>query len=282
MDPEGVTITPKDHRYFDEREREIGRKLSLRKRAWYVSTRRNTFADDDERMWAEYPTTLEEAFKVSQEGVYLAKQIQAARLGGRIGKIPYKPNLPVNTFWDIGVGDDIAIWFHQQDNNANNFIDYFECSDQPYAHIIGAIQRKPYEIYGHHYLPHDANHRRPGLEALKTPKDMLEEGGLRNCVIVPRTLDLIGVGIQELRQAFPSYYFDETNCDAGLRHIEGYKKVWLTGPGVWGSEPAKNGHQHAVDAIRQHAQVADLVKQNALNGGDSFIPRRSNKSGRVA
>src|SRR5690606_29901146 len=100
-----------DHDYFDRKEREIGRPISLRKRAWYVATRRNDFADEDPKMWQEYPTTLEEAFQVSTEGVYLAKQLERARLEGRITKVPYRPGVPVNTFWDLGVNDEIAIWF---------------------------------------------------------------------------------------------------------------------------------------------------------------------------
>lgn len=281
MDPEGVLITPKDHRYFDEAEKKIGRPLNPRKRAWYVSQRRNIFADDDERMWSEYPTVLDEAFKVSTEGVYLAKQLENARRDRRIGKVPYNPNLPVNTFWDIGVGDDIAIWFHQQEGKANNFIDFYETSDQAYAHIIKELMLRPY-TYGWHYLPHDANHRRPGLESLKTPKDMLEDGGLRNLDIVPRTSDLVGVGIQQLRTAFNTYYFDEVRCDPGLRHLENYRKSWLAGPGLWGAEPHKNGHQHAADALRQHAQHAETVLRNASSTGRQQAPNRANRSGRVA
>jgi hypothetical protein len=282
MDPSLIVVPVKDHLYFDQMERVIGRPISAPKRAWYVATRRNDFADDDEMMWAEYPTTIDEAFKVSQEGVYLTKQISNARLSGRITKVPYNPLLPVNTFWDLGLNDDIAIWFHQLDGLANNFIDYFECSDQPYDYIIGKMQAKPYSVYGHHFLPHDGDQRRPGLHALKTPKDMLADGGLRNLHIVPRVTDLVGVGIQQLRSAFSSYYFDETNCDEGIKHLENYKKQWISAQGAWGEHPAKNGHQHAADALRQHAQFAEEVKRLCSISGKSQVPNRSNKSGRVA
>lgn len=281
MDPEGVVISRKDKDYFDRLEVVIERPLSDRKRAWYVSTRRNTFADDDERMWSEYPSTLEEAFKVSNEGVYLAKQISAARLGGRITKVPFRPDLPVNTFWDLGLNDDLAIWFHQQVGKANHWIDYFECSEQPYDHVVNALMQRPY-TYGFHYLPHDGDQRRPGAHRLQTPKDMLEDLGLRNVHIVPRTLDLVGVGIQQLRSAFDTYWFDEKNTEAGFKHLEGYRKVWLANQGLWGSEPAKNGHQHGADAIRQHAQIADIVLSNALNYGASRKPSRKNRSGMAA
>tara|TARA_R110002012_G_scaffold315261_2_gene528918 strand:- start:5839 stop:7392 length:1554 start_codon:yes stop_codon:yes gene_type:complete len=282
IDPAGVMIDARDTDYFNRMEREIGRPLSDRKRAWYVSTRRNTFADDDQKMWSEYPTTLEEAFKVSTEGVYLSKQLERARLDGRICKVPYRPGVPVNTFWDLGVNDEIAIWFHQVDGQADNFIDYFECSGEAYAYVARELfDKRPY-VYGHHFLPHDGAHRRPGAEVLKTSKDMLEEIGFRNVHIVDRTQDLVNVGIQSLRDDFSTYYFDEVKCDQGLKHLEGYRKAWNERMGVWSEHPQKNGHQHAADAIRQKAQAREEVKRLCVHRGATTTPRRSNRSGMAA
>ncbi|MFC3074937.1 hypothetical protein [Shinella pollutisoli] len=277
LDPEGVIITAKDHQYFDEKEREIGRPLPARKRAWYVSTRDNTFGGDEEKMWSEYPTTLDEAFKVSTEGVYLAKQLTTARQQSRIGRFPYRPGIPVNTFWDLGVDDDIAIWFHQTVGAMDHFIDYFECSNEAYDFVVRAMQAKGY-IWGRHYLPHDGDQRRPGQISLQTPRDMLEGLGLSQIVIVPRTADLVAIGIQELRADFATYCFDEEKCSPGLVHLENYRKAWNQGMGVWSEYPAKNGHQHAADAIRQKAQASDMVRRHALSTG-STVPRRRNRSG---
>lgn len=277
MDPEGVYISDKDHQYFNEKEREIGREISLRKRAWYISTRKNDFGDDDEKMWAEYPTTIDEAFKVSTEGVYLAKQISTARREGRITKVPYRPGIPVNTFWDLGVDDDIAIWFHQTVGPADHFIDYYEVSNEPYNIVVREMNSRGY-VWGRHYLPHDGDQRRPGQFSLQTPKDMLEGLGLKNIIIVPRTPDLVAVGIQELRQDFATYWIDEEKCAAGLVHLEGYRKAWNDGMGVWSEYPMKNGHQHAADAIRQKAQMSDEVRRFAFSTG-ATVPSRRNRSG---
>ena len=33
--------------------------------------------------------------------------------GRRIMRVPYDPALPVDTYWDLGTGDNTAIWFSQ-------------------------------------------------------------------------------------------------------------------------------------------------------------------------
>ncbi|MBB3947067.1 hypothetical protein GGQ73_003031 [Rhizobium skierniewicense] len=260
IDPEGIIITPKDDKYFDELEREIGREISLGKRAWYVATRLNDYSDDDEMMWQEYPSTVEEAFKVSTEGVILAKQMTRARAEGRITRVPWRPELPVNTFWDLGVDDDIAIWFHQSVGMMDHFIDYLECSGEPYSYVIAEMQKRGF-VWGHHFLPHDGNQRRPGALVIETPQEMLEGLRLQNIHIVPRTPDLMAIGLPALKDDFVNYVIDEEKCKQGILHIDNYRKSWNKNMGVWSDTPKKNGHQHAPDAIRQKAQYRDEVRR---------------------
>lgn len=281
MDPEGVIIEAKDHKYFDEMEREIGRPISIEKRAWYVSTRRSDFGDEDEKMWQEYPSTVREAFKVSVEGVILAKQLSIARSQGRITRVPYRPGIPVNTFWDLGVNDDIAIWFHQAVGLMDHWINYFECSGEPYSFVMAEMQRKGY-VYGHHWLPHDVEQRRPGALVIETPKQMLEGLGLKNIHVVPRTPDLMAAGIPALKEDFGNYMFDEEACAQGILHLDNYRKSWNKNMGVWSDMPHKNGHQHAADSLRQKAQAREEVARYAVSGGIRTKPFRRNRSGTVA
>ena len=281
MDPEGVIIEAKDHKYFDELERDIQRSISLAKRAWYVSTRRNDFADEDEKMWQEYPSTVREAFKVSVEGVILAKQMTIARAQNRITRVPYRPEIPVNTFWDLGVNDDLAIWFHQAVGLMDHFIDYFECSGEPYSFVLAEMQRRGY-LYGHHFLPHDVEQRKPGALVVETPKQMLEGLGLKNIHVVPRTPDLMAAGIPALKEDFVNYLFDEEKCAPGILHIDNYRKSWNEKMGVWSHAPHKNGHQHAADALRQKAQAREEVRRLVSVGGMKTRPTRRNRSGMAA
>ena len=115
------------------------------------------------------------------------------------------------------------------------------------------MQAKGY-TWGKHYLPHDGQHRSWGAEQLKSAEELLNELGLRNTVVVPRTPN-VTVAIRQCRDAFPRYRFDQTHCKAGLHHLEHYRKSWNERLGAWSEAPLKNGHQHAADALRQHAQV---------------------------
>lgn len=252
-DPEPVTISGKEHDYFNRLENIIAREIPLRKRAWYIATRDNEFGGDAQMMRQEYPSTPEEAFEQSTEGVYYAEQLAAARRQDRICDLPHDPSLPVNTFWDLGRDDDNAIWFHQKVGPWDHFIDFYEVSDAPFSTITNHMQSLGY-TWGRHYLPHDGNHRGYGVEQLKTPQDMLYELGLRNIQIVPQTPN-ITIGIRQTRDAFPKYRFDKTRCKAGLNHLDHYRKRWNARIGAFADEHLKNGHQHAADALRQHAQM---------------------------
>jgi hypothetical protein len=252
-DPQFIDIEGKDHDYFNKLENLLGRSISLPKRAWYVATRDNEFGGDQQMMLQEYPSTPEEAFEQSTEGVYYAVQLAAARRQGRICDLPHDPGLPVNTFWDLGRDDDMAIWFHQKVGPWDHFIDYYEIADAPFSAITNHMQSLGY-TWGRHYLPHDGSQRQYGISELQTSQDMLEELGLRNIQLVPKTPN-VTIAIKQCRDAFPKYRFDQTRCKSGLNHLDHYKKKWNARLGAWSDEHLKNGHQHAADALRQHSQM---------------------------
>ena len=103
--------------------------------------------------------------------------------------------------------------------------------------------------------------RRMQTERLVTYKDMIEEVGLKDIEIVPRA-DSVEVEIQLMRQDFSTYRFDETHCKAGIEHLDGFAKVFNKTMQVFTSAIAKNGHQHAADALRQKASAG---KHGMLN-----------------
>jgi hypothetical protein len=252
MDPEGIIITDKDHQYFDALEPKIGRDLPMRKRAWYVATRDADFKSKPERMWQEYPSTPEEAFQRSKEGTYYVNEFALARKQGRITTVPWEKAIPVNTFWDIGLNDEMTIWFHQRIGIQNRFIRYYENSGETFSHYVSYMQSLGY-VWGRHYLPHDGDTKRLGTVQNWTPKQMLEDLGLRNVEIVPR-IDRVQTGIQMVRDVFGSCWFDETNCKQGLIHLENYRKEWDARLAVWKDEPRHDKASNGADAFRGFAQ----------------------------
>ena len=252
MPVDSVKLTDKDNAYFERIESQIDQPISLEKRAWYIATRDADFSGSEEKMWQEYPSTPEEAFQQSTEGCYYTEQLAKARKESRIATVPVVEGVPVNTFWDIGASDGTAIWFHQRIGLENRFIKFYEAWGEPYSHFVKYMQGLGY-VWGRHYLPHDATHKRQQGTSVKSPIDMLEELGLQNIEIVPR-VDYIQHGIQATRDVFNQCWFDETNCKDGLAHLENYRKEWNDRAGCWKESPRHDIHSEAADAFRQFAQ----------------------------
>lgn len=260
IDPDGVTITDKDHEYFNRIEGETGMAINERKRAWYVATRNADFEENPEQMWQEFPSTPKEAFQVSTEGCYYATQLAATRKAGRICRIP-KLDLPVDTFWDVGNSDSTAIWFKQKVGIEHRFIKYYEASGETLGHYAKYLQDTGY-LMGKHFLPHDAAHKRLS-DHNKSIKEMLEDLGVKNIEIVPRITDEM-TGIQMTRNAFSQCIFDEEGCADGLKRLQNFKKAWNPQTGNWKPTPRPNDpNAHGSDAFRQFAQA---LEGGMLNG----------------
>ena len=276
MDPRGVVITAKDHEYFDRIEGEMSTRLTLRQRAWYIATRDADFSGDPEKMWQEYPSTPDEAFQQSTEGTYYAIQLSAARKDGRICRVPIVSNVPVNTFWDIGAGDGTAIWLHQKIGTEHRFIGFIEGWGEPYSYFVKQLQALGY-VWGTHYLPHDAEHKRQQGNRVEAPIQMLEDlaPGWR-FEIVP-VVDEIQHGIQRVRDVFGQCWFDEVACKAGIQHLAMYSKDWNSRLGCWKDLPKHDIHSEAADAFRQFAQG---YSEPTVRAGQR--PNRRNRSGMAA
>ena len=82
---------------------------------------------------------------------------------------------------------------------------------------------------------------------------MLENLGLKNIVIVP-CVDNINNGIQLVRDAFASCWFDQTECKEGITHLDQYKKQWNRTTERFMDTPRHDIHSEGADAFRQFAQ----------------------------
>jgi hypothetical protein len=246
----------------------MGCTIAAEQRAWYVATRNADFRSKPERMWQEFPSTPEEAFQKSTEGTYYVNELALARKQSRITVVPWEKAVPVNTFWDIGLNDEMAIWFHQRIGAQNRFIRYYENSGETFSHYVNYMQALGY-VWGRHYLPHDGDTKRLGTVQNWTPRQMLEELGLRNIEIVER-IDRVQTGIQMVRDEFGSCWFDEKDCDQGIKHLENYRKEWDARLAVWKDEPRHDKASNGADAFRQFAQGY------TANTGATYKRRNSN------
>lgn len=107
IDSNNVVISKHYSDYFNTLESITNNQLERGQRAWYVK-RALTQGEDMKR---EFPSTFDEAFESSNEGLYYGRQIVEARQQGRIKGVYYDANIPVHTAWDLGYNDSTAIWF---------------------------------------------------------------------------------------------------------------------------------------------------------------------------
>lgn len=238
------TIIPQHYAdYFDVLEKTAGVSLDQEQKTWYVK-RASTQGEDMKR---EYPSTPEEAFESSNEGLYYGRQMSEARQQGRIRSVYYDANTPVHTAWDLGYNDATAIWFFQQCGQETHLLEYYERSGEALTHYLHYLKNKPY-TYGKHIVPHDAavHEYSTGLSRVEVAR----QHGV-TFTIVPD----IGVneGIDAARNLLNRCWFDDGKCAKGLTALESYKKEWNDRHGCWASRPLHNFASHGADAFRMLA-----------------------------
>lgn len=257
MEPDGVAIPNELVDYFNEIEQLMGCTIDGGQRAWYAEKQRNDFAGAEERMWREYPSTPAEAFQQSVAGNYFAKELMALRKRGGITQVPTL-DLPVYTFWDIGNSDGCAIWFMQMLNQEDRFIWYYEGHNEDLRHYAHELQKRGY-LYGGHFLPHDANHKRLSDYNKSTMEQLQVLMPGQAFFIVPRTTQLM-TGIYAARKHLKTGWFDLDGTNEGVERLTHYKKKWSSADARYLDEtPDKsNGCSEGADAYRQYAQAKEL------------------------
>jgi len=235
--PKGVIVGAEQARYFEQLEAGHGIALEPEQKAWYVKK----LATQGEAMKREFPSTPDEAFEAAIEGAYYAHEMARLRQGGQITRVPYEPDVKVNTFWDLGIDDHTAIWFHQKVGKEHRFVDYYEAAGEGLAHYAKVLQQKPYR-YGRHYLPHDVEAR--SLSTGKSRKETLTGLGVRPIEVVRRADD-IADAIQAVRNVLPKCWLDEAACAEGLKALDQYRREWDERLGAFKSRPRHGPSQSA-------------------------------------
>lgn len=258
LDAKGVEIGDESRRYFAELETEQGIKLSPEQKAWYVK-KADTQKDD---MFKEYPSTPEEAFKAAIEGAIFGKQIMQAEREGRVTRVPHDPALMVNTWWDLGRSDAMAIWFWQQAGQELHFIDYIEHTGEDIDYYVLKLQEKQRErkfVYGRHSWPHDGGHIRLGHRG-KSLQEIAYDMGLQ-AEVQPR-YD-IAPTITRARLILPRSWFDAEHCETGLKAMRNYRYEWNEEHSVFRTEPLHDWASHGASAFRCGAMATTLDANEA-------------------
>lgn len=255
-DTRDTLLSEAHERYFDQLDSK-GITLSPNQEAWYVK-KLATMRDEMKR---EFPATVEEAFEASIEGAFYSEEMKRVRQDRRICRIPVE-NVPVDTFWDLGINDDMVIWFRQKVGPEHRFIGYYANSGEGlehYARVLKEWADTNKITYGTHYMPHDANARRLGHQA-KTVAVMAQEAGIRPVEVVAR-IPSEKVGVEAVRTYLRRCWFDETATVDGIWCLDNYRKEWDEDRGVYKDRPRHDKASHGAKAFETAAVARDPYEE---------------------
>jgi phage terminase large subunit len=195
------------------------------------------------------------SFEAAVLGSYFGKALIAAEREGRIRSVPYEPELPVHTVWDLGKGANMAIWLFQIAHDGIRIIGCLQgAHDEVIPDLVEKLMRLPYR-WGIDFVPHDAK-----VKELGTGKTRVETliALKRNPQLVPdhRVQD----GINAARLLLRRCWFDLEACADGLEALRQYKAEFDDVLKVFKNTPLHDWTSHFADAFRYLAMAAREVK----------------------
>lgn len=274
---EGDVLIPQDLRgYFEKLKYEQEITLEQEQMAWYAKK----WGDNGDDMFAEFPSTPDEAFKSTKEGRYFSKFLGKIREKGQITTVPFDESLPVITGWDLGLSDATAIWFAQVHGPFIRLINYYENHDESLYHYANVIKQKADDLgyyYDYHALPHDGARRTYERQDKFTRKQVLEEEHGLKCVVT-KAVKCQADGIELTRKYIPKLWIDAENCEIGIKAVDNYKREYDYKRGCYAEKPFHNWASHGTKALEtlllsvssdfgggKEQSAEDIYEMNARN-----------------
>lgn len=225
-------------------------KMTHRDNPWFPEVLRQEMETEKARDYDNYLNVWEGHTVQTLEGAVYKKELRRVREEGRILRVPYEPEIPVDCFWDLGRKDKTAIWFGQFVSMQFRVLAYYENQGEDITHYLKELQNRSY-VYGTMYLPHDAKHKKL---VYKHSIEQQVRAKYPSTVIVPKTS--LADGINMARMFFPKCYFDELECADGLHALGHYKYKVIEGQ--FSDEPTHDDASNGADAFRYMAQAASM------------------------
>lgn len=209
---------------------------------------RKTLTDD------QYAQELECSFDAAVIGAYYGVDMRRLEEAKQIRSVPWEPKQPVHTAWDLGIGDQTAIWMFQKVGGEIRIIDFIRNSGVHLGWYVNALRERPY-TWGTDLLPHDAEPQR--LQTGESIQDTLRNLGRPNSTIVP--MHNVYDGINAVRALLPRCWFDAEKCKDGLPALRQYKREWDDKRKVFKDRPLHDWCSDPADAFRYLAMGLPLI-----------------------
>jgi phage terminase large subunit len=183
----------------------------------------------------------------NHDGAYWQKYIRPAQ----VKDFAIDPKLPVLTYWDLGISDDMAIWFVQQLGSEIRVIHSYANYGEGLNHYINYLhdfRDKHNIVYDKHWAPHDIS-----VRELTTGKSRLETAASMgiNFMTVPQIP--VEDGIHAVRFILARCWFNQSMTLDGVKSLKGYRREFDEAKGVFKQNPLHNWASHYADAFRYFA-----------------------------
>lgn len=198
------------------------------------------------------PEEYEQEFECNPDaairGAYWGKELAAAEAAGRM-RLVEAADAPVQTAWDLGVGDSTAIWWWQAVGSEIRVLDFYENHGVGLEHYAAVIASKPW-AKGHDWVPHDAKVKELGTG--RTRVETMIKLGLR-----PRLVPAHGLedGINAVRVTIPRMWFNTPETRDGVEGLKQYRADYDEKTRVFTNKPKHDWTSHRADAMRYLAMA---------------------------
>lgn len=244
--------TPKGHNEFCLQHR----RAEQEPERWYTMTLRASesglisaeeLADSRREMTEDqYAQEFECSFEAAILGAYFGREMAEAMADGRIGHVPYDPELPCYTAWDLGKGANMPVWIWQPTRSGPNVIDFVEgVHSDGIPQVLAKIDDKGYAIEAH-YVPPDAKTTDIGSGRSRIEQIIMHSKAPPRLVHDLKVDDRISAA----KLTLPVTRFDAVRCKDGLEALRQYKADYDEVLKVFRDQPLKNWASHPADAFQ--------------------------------
>ncbi|WP_044250181.1 PBSX family phage terminase large subunit [Kingella negevensis] len=207
--------------------------------------------EDYEHIWEGKPRSV-------ADGAIYQHEIGALYADKRVCAVPYDPELPVHTVWDLGWNDCMAIGLVQRGVHDVRIIGYIEDSHRTLDWYVAELEKLPYR-WGTDFLPHDGRTR--NFQTGKSTEEVLRSLGRREVVVQAATS--VEEGIRATRLLFPKCYFDVDKTGRLLECLKRYRRDVNSKTGS-AMKPLHDEFSHGADMFRYVAQAVPVMSNGVV------------------
>ena len=213
------------------------------------------------------------SFDTADTGSYFAKYINLAYKENRITTVPHDPAHLVHTSWDLGWNDLNIMLFFQVVGQKVCIINTYKNNKEDVAHYIKMLHEYKEAngyIYGHHFVPFDAENHEQGSGA--TRAEIAAQLGV-NFEVLHKLRFLEGINLVYV--TFKRIWIDEDKCADFIDNIRRYSRKWDKTNNLWLDDEKRDGTNHDADALRYLCLALNDIDSDYLSPEEVDRRRRA-------